>query len=168
MPHAVLNPGTQTASARGGARSLIPGVEPGGSRAGKTKPALLIRDLFVVVNTLTRTAGDDIDIAGIFLLLSQEQALTPALRLHLATIIGSGVGATAGMNSVQLQQFGERYVGTVWAPAFLGVQINEAAGSWNGINVDVHLMYDVVDVEWRDWFVMWEFLDNVVDNDQEF
>ncbi len=172
MPHAVFSLGSQVTDVVLAERNLVPGVEPGGSRAGEpTKPALLIRDCWVVPNRLAMIAGTTADINTLVSLkLSQEVGLDPGLNLPIAffnreRLQSSAVGEYAAawmMKEVFHAQ------GTVWAPRRVGLRVEHAGGAPTVFDVDVHLDYERVDVPWMDWFIMWDFLDNAVDNELEY
>ena len=170
MPHAVFNLGSQTAAVDVGGRPLIPGVVPGGSRAGHpTKPALLIRDAWMQVNAFSTSAAVDIQGILVFLKLSQEEDLTPGLILPVGELTASTAGATANRVDSHIIRDTFHAQGTIWAPRVVGVRFEEPfatnLGDWD---VDVHLDYESVDVPWMDWFIMWEFLDGIVDNEREY
>ena len=171
MPHAVFNLGQQNATVDTGGRSLIPGIEPGGSRAGQaTKPALLIKDAYIeIVDFVDAGASLDYHNLSVYLKLSQETDLTPGLLLLLATIghEPKEASAVARFSVNQLvMQYGDKIAGTIWAPRMVGVRFVEIGDiQWD---IDVHLDYERVDVPWMDWFIMWEFLDGVVDNERQY
>ncbi len=169
MPHAVFRTGSQTAAADTAARTLIPGIEPGGSRAGKaTKPALLIRNMDTQLQNLTPSSTDDTAVYNIYLKLSQELDLTPGLLLHVATFYhGSTLSAVLGP-PVMDQAPGRSVEGTVWAPRVVGLRVVRQAGSDTNWSFLVNLDYEQIDVPWMDWFIMWEFIDGIVDNDDEW
>ncbi len=166
MPHAVF-PVTATATGdiTASARALIPGVEPGGSRAGKaTKPALLIRDCFINVIDVDGGA-DDVSRMGWYLKLSQERDLSPGLHLPIGY-------AVLGINATPTKAFYfEKDVfhaqGTIWAPAWIGIHTVEQ-GTIGASSAEIHLDYERIDVPWMDWFIMWEFLDNITDGALEY
>ncbi len=167
MPHAVFSHGETTATTEAIARPLIPGVEPGGSRVGQaTKPALLIRDCWVEPIDVNVTGGVGGNFMSYYLKLSQESDMTPGLLLPIAVFgaeVDSEVAAT-GIKEVVKDLF--RAQGTVWAPRFVGVRVVEVGAAI--VNADVHLDYERVDVPWMDWFIMWDFLDGIADNEKEY
>lgn len=168
MPHAVFNLGIQAATIDLAGRSLIPGVEPGGSRAGQeTKPALLIRDAWVEPIQINFDAVA-LHSLNVYLKLSQETDLTPGLILPIGAHASENVQATAVAvyhnNFTWLDLFRAR--GTVWAPRVVGIRL--VIAGFSGVDLDVHLDYEAVDVPWMDWFMKWDHLDNVVDNDKEY
>lgn len=171
MPHAVFNLGPQTTTADLAARSLIPGIAPGGSRAGQaTKPALLIQDAWIEVVDIVPFQAADFNMATYSLKLSQETDLTPGLILPVGQLGQANIEVTAvgqrivGIRDMTRDLFHAQ--GTVWAPRMVGIHIEEV-GTINQ-DVDVHLDYQQVDVPWMDWFIMWDFLDNIVDNELEY
>ena len=169
MPHAVFNLGSQTATADLAARALIPGIEPGGSRAGRdTKPALLIRDAWLEVIDFDLTTADDTNMMSYFLKLSQELNLNPGLILPIGAIgsrrTGAG-GETGGLHQILRERFDAQ--GTLWAPRVVGVRVVET-GTVIQADVDVHIDYERIDVPWMDWFLMWEWLDGIGDNEREY
>ena len=50
----------------------------------------------------------------------------------------------------------------------VGVRVVEANANLTAYDIDVHLDYERIDVPWMDWFIMWEFLDGIVDNEREY
>ncbi len=164
MPHAVFNLGTLAATTEARARPLIPGIEPGGSRAGEAmKPALLIRDAWLEFQDATTLATPDLASWLFYLKLSQEADMTPGLQLPIG---GVRMGETVTANQPTFVAIDDLFhaQGTVWAPRFVGVRVVENGGATT-VNCDVHLDYERVDVPWMDWFIMWDFLDNIIDNE---
>lgn len=171
MPHAVLNLGFQSATVdiAASVRPLIPGIEPGGSRVGHPmKPALLIRDVWlqpIDVNVSAATGGNTM---GYFLKLSQEESLNPGLLLPIG-VFGNEhtqVSAVGAVNQPLEPQGMFKAQGSIWAPAFIGVRVEEVGNA--NVDCDVHIDYERVDVPWMDWFLMWDFLDNIVDNERQY
>ena len=173
MPHAVFELGilTQTTEAR--SRPIIPGVEPGGSRVGQaTKPALLIKDCYLeLIDTAPDVSAANFSMMSYFLKLSQELDMTPGLQLPIAQVYwnliesNSGTaGSAAGLGVVMRDLF--RAQGTIWAPRGVGIRAVEVGGMT--IDARVHLDYEMVDVPWMDWFIMWELLDGIGDNELEY
>ncbi len=166
MPHAVFNLGNlaATADVPGSARSFIPGVEPGGSRAGQpTKPAMRILDARLVFNGHIGLGTGAAESLQYSLKLSQELDLSPGLLLPVGTAVVTGDG-THNTGTEVLQQFSAQ--GTVWAPRVVGIRVVESGAI--DVDCDVHLDYERVDVPWMDWFIMWDFLDNISDNETEY
>ena len=170
MPHAVFDLAAQTATNEGAQRNLIPGIEPGGSRAGRAmKPALLIQNLWAeVVRVQIQDSATDFAVVTYFLKMSQELDLTPGLQLPVVQIVGSHTAAGADAQGVQIIPLGQHFAGTLWAPRIVGVRALENAATLAIHHVLIHLDYQVVEVPWMDWFIMWDFLDNVVDNEEQF
>ncbi len=167
MPHKVWDLGQLASSGDVAPTPLIPGVEPGGSRAGQpTKPALLIQDCGVQFNDIDLAAGADLRGVNVFLKLSQEPDLNPGLLLHIGGVhILSEEATSVGLAPIVVHN-DFHHQGTIWAPAFVGVKFMEqVAVSWD---IDVWLKYERIDVPWMDWFMMWDFLDNVVNDTREY
>ena len=61
-----------------------------------------------------------------------------------------------------------RAQGSVWTPLWVGVRFSELAGALTSWDIDVHLDYEVIEIPWDEWFLRWEFLDNVVDNERQY
>lgn len=167
MPVANFSPGNQGSSGDFEPRNLIPGISPGGSRVGgPTKPALLILDAWFQVQNWT-TAANDFEEVNVWLKLSQEADLTPGQLLPVGAA-ASFSGATGGTgNAFAVDQRGDKIAGTIWAPKFVGVRLDGGNFPAN-VTIDVWLSYEVVDVEWMDWFFYWDYLDNIVDNAKEW
>lgn len=170
MPHAVYNIGVQSAGGNFQARQLIPGIEPGGSRVGKSKPTLLILDVWIEPKDYSALTTSDFNAMTYYLKLSQEPDLTPGLILPVG-IMGSQVleadatgRPTIGINSVTKDLFHAQ--GTRWAPAYVGAFLLEN-GSLS-TDADLHLDYEQVEAEWMDWFILWDFLDNIIDNETQY
>ncbi len=166
MPHAVFDNGPSGATRDIGGRQLIPGVEPGGSRAGEaTKPALRIRDAWLeVIDFATLFANTEVNVITIYLKLSQETDLSPGLLLPVGQVIGEQLSGIGTGSPTIIDLFHAQ--GTVWAPRMVGKREVEVGDvNWD---IDMHLDYEQVDVPWMDWFIMWDFLDNIVDNEREY
>lgn len=168
MPHAVLVTGPQTGAVTSPGRELVPGVMPGGQFAGRAKPALLLRDVKVMVVGLTpdaAAAGEE-DLA-LFLTLSQEIGMTP----HLLLPVAWAALETSGANSLETFNVKLNDVfhaqGTMWAPRFVGWR-TLIGGAWTNYDLQIHIDYERVFLPWRDWFVHWEFLDGVTTGSVEY
>ena len=169
MPVAVFDSGIQSTSTEVGARHLIPGIEPGGSRAGQPfKPALLIKDVVVEFANAARDSTADLDILVVLLKLSQESDLTPGLILPLAQMISGGPASAEHSALVLNTDPGRLLRGSVWAPMYVGLRVEETTGQFNAFQWLVTLSYETILVPWEEWFIMWDFLDNVVDNTREY
>ncbi len=169
MPHLVINTGDISATQEATPRTIIPGVEPGGSRAGReTKPALLIRDCYLELVDGAFLTASDFNQMTFYLKLSQEIDMTPGLQMLIGTIgtAYTQLDGTGNSSSGDVVQNRFRAQGTVWAPRFIGVRVVEV-GTIN-MDVNIHLDYEQINVPWMDWFLMWEFLDGIADNEQEF
>lgn len=168
MPHVVFAPATRATTADVTPRPIIPGVEPGGSQAGKNKPVLLIRDCWLEVRNLADTGVTvETQTIEVDLKLSKEQDLSPGLLLSVGRVHAAATATASLYNDVNVEQVFAAH-GTLWAPAFVGLRINFASGSPTAFQCFVHLDYDIVLVPWMDWFIMWEWLDEVPDNSREY
>ncbi len=174
MPHKTWTLTTVTATQDEQPASLIPGIEPGGSRVGQsTKPVLLIRNVWFELTDLVPSVTVDFHHAVLFLKLSQEVDLSPGLILPIAGFGHIGHNLKAGATdqptvgaAYPVEQMGQHLAGTIWAPRVVGIRTLESGGmNFTGV---VHLDYEAVDVPWMDWFIMWEFLDNVADNARDY
>lgn len=173
MPHAVLDRINSAVDVNASPRSLIPGVEPGGSRVGQpTKPALLIKEAYWEPQRAQILSGADTDFSCVISLkLSQELDLTPGLLLPVASFLANrGQGDATGSWGADMpvdQVF--RGQGSIWAPRVVGVRLEfEGGGTFNQFSGFMHVDYERVDVPWMDWFLMWDFLDNIVDDEREY
>lgn len=170
MPVAYFNSGLITADADTLGRPLIPGIEPGGSRAGEAmKPALLIKQVHASFRRADMGVEDNW--AHVYLKLSQEPDLDPGLILPVLNL-GAQVevlGAEGkGVGGPMIHKLDELFRGTVWAPAYLGIRVEFDVDWGGGLNVNLWLDYEVLMIPWMDWFILWEYLDNVVNNAQEW
>ncbi len=166
MPHAVFDLGNRAATADvpGSARSFVPGIEPGGSRAGKeTKPAFLIKDARLVYNGMISVGSGAAESLQYSLKLSQEMNLNPGLLLRVGTVVVTGEGTNNNSVLVE-QQFMAQ--GTIWTPRVVGVRVTESGAI--DVDCDVEIDYERIEVPWMDWFIMWDFLDNIVDNERQY
>jgi len=168
MPHARFSApaALTTSSLTFGPRRLVPGIEPGGSRAGgATKPAMLITGLsFELVRWQPDPTVENKNVR-IFLSLSQVQSQIPDFLLLLGTLSAEVQDATGSNAPVWIPS--DYAVGTVWAPRFVGARFT-LLGGFDAFQGAVHLDYEEIEVPWMDWFIMWEFLDNVVNDELEF
>lgn len=169
MPRIVFLTGVQSSSATvGGFRNLIPGVEPGGGRVGKSKPALLITNAWgTIIDVVDAATTPDFQTARLFLVLSQEPDLTPGLWLLVAQMIVEKDGNAQGWTGVHQQDYGNTLGGLVFAPRFVGWGTVFTSGV-DSVDWNLYLDYEVVELEWMDWFLHWDFLDNVPDQSEEF
>lgn len=167
MPHTHYNTGSQSANGDFAVRPLIPGVEPGGSRAGRSKPALLIRNMEVsFLNVTPAFAGADFEEMRVNFKMSQDVDMDPGLVLRVADMyLVAGGAATGGGQGLHVHKF-DYWRGTLWAPAYTAIQLR--FGGPTDADIDLMLDYEVVQVPWQDWFIMWEFLDNVVNDEQDY
>lgn len=172
MPHAVFDLGSLStpSSADHAARQLIPGIEPGSSRAGADfKPALLIRDAYIQLNEADIPMSSQTYGANVFLKLSQEQDLTPGLLLLVGGFRGDINRVTTASEysqDVAFQQLGSKLAGQIWVPHFVGIRLE--TDSFTTLDLDVHLDYERIEIPFMDWFIQWDFLDNVIDNSREY
>ena len=128
------------------------------------KPALLLGDVKVEINDYTPTSGTGTELLTIFLKLSQELDMDPGILLPIAEIGNFQANAT-GTGAIIINDLWQGQ-GTLWVPKVVAIRQQEVGAiAWN---VDVHLNYQVVDVPWMDWFIMWDFLDNVVNNARDY
>lgn len=172
MPHVVFDAmGLLSATARGDPRQLIPGIDPGGSRAGHaTKPALLIKNAWLEPIDVNVAIALGTNQATYGLILSQDQDLTPGLFLPIGAW-GEEYSEQSGVGR-EVHHLGSSFMnlwhasGTVWVPRFVGIFMNEV-GSVN-TDVDVHLDYERIDIPWMNWFIKWDWLDNVVDGQRDY
>lgn len=167
MPHALFNPGALAATIEVQDRPLIPGVSPGGSRLGHPmKPALLITGCSMKVNRFDPAGGDAMWVVC-YLKLSQEMDMTPGQLLRIGSVGGATLAATPEITGTVIQDDGHQLVGQVWVPRRVGLRfvLANGSGAWD---IDVHLDYERIMIPFMDWFIGWDYLDNVVDNDEEY
>jgi len=169
VPHIEIGTGSQSATFDGFERQLIPGIEPGGSRAGEPmKPALLIQDAYIEIVDIATMHTEDFNQALYAIKLSQEQTLDPGLLLPLAQV---------GTSVTEVSAVGQRVTplgikdlfhaqNTLWAAKWLGIRMFERGTI--DIDVSVHIDYEQVEVPFWDWFMMWEFLDRVPNNQKDY
>ncbi len=168
MPHAVLNSGTQTADGVFDFRGLVPGVEPGGSRAGQPfKPALLIQDMWISLTAISTDTGLGDGQIRAFLKLSQEIGMNPGLRILIEELmVTQASGVADAMTGVTRKKF-DYWQGRVYAPRFVALDV-DIRGNIDEFALGLHIDYQRIDVPWLEWFIMWEFLDGVTDSSVEF
>lgn len=169
MPVVAFATGPQTGSTDVQSRSLVPGIEPGGERVGRAKPALLLVDCFAWMNDVV-DAGTTADHQAnvVSLKLSQEPDLNPGLLLNIASWQGEKTATANLWNATETQQHFAFHAGTLWAPAYVGIRVGAVQGGVDTVDWNVFLRYEQVEVEWMDWFIMWDFLDNVIDNSSNY
>lgn len=171
MPHAIFTmPASITGTTTARARQIIPGIEPGGALAGREmKKVLLIQDAWIEVIDMDINSAVDFNQFTGYLKLSQEEDLTPGFLIGVAQVGARVREADAtGRHSVGLGAsihniFHE--AGSIWAPQFVGTYWAEQGTA--SIRATMHLKYDVILVPWMDWFIMWDWLDNITDNDEQ-
>jgi len=171
MPTAIFDTTGLTAGNEviGTQRSLIPGIEPGGSRAGRDlKPALLIVDCRASLQNLADAGTTtDFQTTSVFLKLSQEFGLIPGLELRIADATLAKTATANLWNSIQVQQQ-FRAQGTIWVPRNVGLFVEPGSGGIDTLDWVVELDYERIDIPFMDWFIGWDWLDNIVDNDREY
>lgn len=130
------------------------------------KPAMLIRNAWAELVDFD-VATEDYHALEVFLKLSQELSLTPGLLLPVALIMASAVGAT-NPNSISIeQQAQESIAGSIWVPKVVGITIVER-GAVVSYRVRVHVDYEMVLIPFMDWFLHWDWLDNITDGSLEW
>ncbi len=170
MPHAVLETGPLTSTNEAVAiRTLIPGIQPGGQFAGREmKPALLIQNAFL--EALDIDPDQDAigpESAHVFLKFSQESDLDPGLIVPVGYIGWKTEGAAFGTAPVVVNQEFNAH-GSIWVPAYVGLRVF-IRGTWTEFEAAVHLDYEQLMIPWMDWFIRWDFLDNIsVTNKREY
>lgn len=168
MPHAVFDPGSVTGGGNLEARRLARGIEPGGATlGGETKPALLLVDARMEVVDLTTLGIANHSTIGVSLKLSQNQTLIPGQDIPVGNLLVGDIGNANGESAIFVHEF-FMAKGTVWAPRFVGMRLNEKAGALPNWHIKLHLDYEIVQVPWEEWLILWDQLDNVVDNSFEY
>lgn len=133
------------------------------------KRVLLIQNAYAeVIRMVVEDAATDFAIVNYYLKLSQEIDLTPGLLLPVVQLIASHTAAAADPNAIQVIPLGQHLAGTIFAPRFVGIRAEEQSGTLGTHNVFIHLDYEVIEVPWMDWLMMWDFLDNITDNSREY
>jgi len=169
VPVARFDTGTVSSAADLAIRSLLPGIEPGGSRLGHpTKPALLLKDVKAAIIDATAPNAADFFSHTVFLKMSQESSLDPGLRIPLFEVgqfvqEGDATGRFAAPLIIN-KLFNAK--GSVWVPRHVGLQVAVTASF--SARWFVWLDYEAVDIPWMDWLIRWDYLDNVVNNDTEW
>ncbi len=173
MPHTVFDIGIESATADLVPNQILPGVEPGMGiknifEQKRMKPAMLLNDAYVeVADFITSAAADIVGYRG-FLKLSQSPDLNPGLILPIFQFVAHQDGTTADVsNAMVSEQMGQRLAGTVWCPRYLGVRVEEI-GNGSSINVQVHVDWTAIEIPWMEWFIRWDFLDNIIDNSRDY
>ena len=126
---------------------------------------LMIENAYISLQDFD-TATEDWHALEIFLKLSQENDMTPGLLLPVAAVYAPATGTT-NPSGFTIDQLGDRLAGTIWAPRNVAVRVIER-GAVVAYQLELHLDYHKVDVPWMDWFIAWDYLDNVVDETVEY
>ncbi len=165
MPHSVFNLGDQPAAVTGLFRQLVAGQGPaeglviGRSRA--FRPAILIRDAWIEVNYFD-VATEDFHQMKYSLALSNTRPPTAAsLLLPVGRVSQSSDGATNPDAPLSVEQL-FRAQGTLWVAQWIGVDVQEAGGVVLA-DVDVHFDWTGAVIDWWDWFVKWNELEESPD-----
>ncbi len=168
MPHSVWNLGTLLASARVQPRQFIAGIEPARGvvigRSREPKPMLLLQDAWIEVNSFIPTGGVVGHHQGKYSLALGKDPLNDALLLPVGSVsratLDAGVGATdqptTGNVHVVDQLF--KAQGTSWATKVIAIDFQET-GDLATCDVDVHMDWTVVPVDWWTWFASWNNLE---------
>ncbi len=169
MPVAVFDTGIQTGAADVDPRQLIPGIEPGGSQAGQAlKAALLIKDAWAeLVDIVDAGTAPGFQQTQVRLKLSQEDDLSPGLVLPVANLYVSKTGTAQEFNAVQVEQI-FRAQGSIWAPRVVGIGSGGFVGGLDSVRWRVFLDYERIEIPWMDWFLLWDWLDNVTNDSFEY
>ncbi len=184
MPHSVFNMGDQPVAVTGFFRQLVAGQAPaeamviGRSRARRS--AILLLDAWIEVNNFAHSAGGlGLHQMKYSLALSNNRPPTAAsLLLPVGrvsfSLLDAGAGATdqpiTGVSPHVEQLF--KAHGTVWVAQWIGVRIEES-GFVGLADVDLHLDWTGTSIDWWDWFVKWNQLEespdgSLVDGERQY
>jgi len=164
MPHQVFNLGDQPAATVDFFRQLVAGqgvaegAVIGASRARRA--AILLQDAWIEVNDFDAATEDFHQMKYSLALSNTRPPTTASLLLPVGRIYGSGVGAT-NPNAIQTEQLFKAQ-GSIWVAQYIGISIQEA-GAVVIADVDVHLDWTATSIDWWDWFVKWNELEEFPD-----
>ena len=135
----------------------------------REKPAMLIRDAWVDVIDWDVGIGSDFNGINIALKLSQELDGSPGLLLPVASYGNDVHQATNAGAFIQPLEPSLTFhaQGTVWAPRVVGVRVDEQ-GTFTAFQFNLFLDYEMIMIPWWDWIVLWDFLDNVTDLENQY
>ena len=135
----------------------------------REKPALLIRDAWIDMIEYSPTDTANYDGLNVQLKLSQEIDLNPGLLLPVANL-GNALGVQTAVGVPVSPQVVNRlfdpHMGTVWAPRAVGVRVDEQGGV--SFQFNLFLSYEMIMIPWWDWIVLWDYLDNVTDLENQY
>lgn len=159
MPHTVWNLGSLAASARLQAREFAAGIEPAQDvmigRAREPKAMLLLQDAWIELNDFD-VATEDFH-QGKYSLALGKDPLTTALLLPVGSVATSSDTTTNPDAPVDVRQEFKAQ-GTSWAAKEVAIDFQES-GALVVCDVDVHLDWEMVGVDWWTWFISWNRLE---------
>jgi hypothetical protein len=161
----VFNLGDRPADFRGLFRQLVAGVEPGREvvigRSREPRRGILIQDAWLEVNDFD-VATEDFHQMKYSLALSNTRPPTvAALLLPVGRVSQSSDGTTNPDAPLSVEQLFNAQ-GTLWACQWIGVDVQES-GAVVLADVDVHLDWSGAFLDWWDWFVRWNQLEEFPD-----
>ncbi len=134
-------------------------VRIGASRA--LRPAIVIMDAWIEVNDFD-VASEDFHQMKYSLALSNARPPTIAsLLLPVGRVSQSSDGTTNPDAPLAVEQLFKAH-GTIWACQWIGVDVQES-GAVVLADVDVHLDWGGTEIDWWDWFVKWNQLEEFPD-----
>lgn len=165
MPHSVFNLGDRPAAVRGFFRQLVAGVEPARGvvigRSRQPRRGILLEDAWIEVNDFDVETEDFHQMKYSLALSNTRPPTTAALLLPVGRVSQSSDGATNPDAPLSVEQLFKAR-GTTWACQWIGVDVQEA-GAVVVADVDVHFDWSGISLDWWDWFVKWNQLEEFPD-----
>ena len=146
-------------------RQLVAGVEPGSDlvigRSRNPRPAILLQDAWIEVNDFDVATEDFHQMKYSLALSNTRPPTTASLLLPVGRVSQSSDGTTNPDAPLSVEQLFKAQ-GTIWAVQNIGVSIQET-GAVVIADVDLHLDWTGTFIDWWDWFVRWNQLEEFPD-----
>ena len=171
--HTVFNLGSLVASQRVAERQFVAGIEPARSvmigRRREPKQMLLLLDAWLELNDFD-VATEDFH-QGKYSLALGKDPLNVAKLLPVGRVSQSSDGTTNPDAPMDVEQLFKAQ-GQAFAALFVAIDFQES-GSLVICDVDVHLDWSVLTVDWWTWFLSWNDLEaspdgGLVDGDRSY
>jgi len=165
LPHSVFNIGDQPAAVTDFFRQLVAGQAPAEGmvigRSRQPRPAIQIQDAWIEVNDFD-VATEDFHQIKISLALSNTRPPTTASLLLPVGRVSQSSDATTNPDAPLAVEQLFKAQGTIWVAQYVGIDVQES-GAVVISDIDVHLDWNGVSIDWWDWFVKWNQLEEFPD-----
>jgi len=165
VPHSVFNLGDQPAATVAFFRQLVAGQGPAEGmmigRSRQPRPAIQIQEAWIEVNDFDVGSEDFHQMKYSLALSNTRPPTTASLLLPVGRVSQSSDGAANPDAPLDVEQLFKAQ-GSIWVAKWIGVSIQEA-GAVLIADVDLHVDWNGVSIDWWDWFVKWNQLEEFPD-----